>query len=95
MVYPKIEPYAQHQLPVSDLHTLHIEEYGNPEGLPAVHLHGGMQTIRSLIWFRRSCRRCVHQAQVAAPLLTTLSASTQRPTALFCKIFASRFPLPF
>lgn len=41
MVYPALQSYTQHQLAVSDLHTLHIEEYGNPKGLPVVHLHGG------------------------------------------------------
>lgn len=28
-------------LPVGDGHTLHVEEHGNPDGLPAVFLHGG------------------------------------------------------
>lgn len=28
-------------LPVSDLHTLAFAEYGNPQGAPAVYLHGG------------------------------------------------------
>jgi proline iminopeptidase len=39
--YPRIEPYAIHHLPVSDLHTLYIEEVGNPKGLPVIFLHGG------------------------------------------------------
>jgi len=40
-LYPEIEPYAQHRLKVDDLHELHIEECGNPNGLPVVFLHGG------------------------------------------------------
>ncbi len=28
-------------LPVSDLHSIYWEESGNPEGMPAVYLHGG------------------------------------------------------
>ena len=40
-LYPPIEPYRQGTLQVSDLHTLHFEESGNPQGKPVVVLHGG------------------------------------------------------
>lgn len=40
-LYPEIEPYRSHRLAVGDLHDLHVEECGNPEGLPVVFLHGG------------------------------------------------------
>lgn len=40
-LYPPIEPYRQGTLQVSDLHTLHFEESGNPQGKPAIVLHGG------------------------------------------------------
>lgn len=40
-LYPAIKPYAQHELKVSDLHTLYVEETGNPDGLPVVVLHSG------------------------------------------------------
>ncbi len=40
-LYPEIRPYRTQQLAVDDIHTLYIEEVGNPEGLPAVFLHGG------------------------------------------------------
>jgi proline iminopeptidase len=39
--YPEIEPYRTHRLRVDDIHELHIEECGNPDGLPVVFLHGG------------------------------------------------------
>lgn len=39
--YPEIEPFAVHQLSVSPLHTLYVEEVGNPRGLPVIYLHGG------------------------------------------------------
>ncbi|MEO0422217.1 MAG: prolyl aminopeptidase [Pseudomonadota bacterium] len=39
--YAEIEPYAVHALAVGDGHTLHVEEAGNPQGLPVVFLHGG------------------------------------------------------
>jgi proline iminopeptidase len=40
-LYPPIEPYAQHSLQVDHLHNLHVEECGNPDGLPILFLHGG------------------------------------------------------
>ncbi len=40
-LYPEIEPYRTHRLAVGDIHTLYIEECGNPDGLPVVFLHGG------------------------------------------------------
>lgn len=40
-LYPEIRPYAQHQLAVDARHTLYVEEVGNPEGIPALFLHGG------------------------------------------------------
>jgi proline iminopeptidase len=40
-LYPPLEPYAVHRLPVGDGHELHVEEAGNPEGTPVVFLHGG------------------------------------------------------
>ncbi|MCC6302278.1 MAG: prolyl aminopeptidase [Gammaproteobacteria bacterium] len=39
--YPAIKPYVTHSLQVDALHTLHVEECGNPEGLPVVFVHGG------------------------------------------------------
>ncbi|MBE5269416.1 prolyl aminopeptidase [Stenotrophomonas sp. B2] len=40
-LYPPITPYREHTLPVSTLHTLHVEECGTPGGIPVVYLHGG------------------------------------------------------
>ena len=40
-LYPPIEPYHQGKLKVSELHTIHYEESGNPEGKPVIFLHGG------------------------------------------------------
>ncbi len=40
-LYPVIEPYATRQLQVDQVHTLYLEESGNPNGIPAVFLHGG------------------------------------------------------
>ena len=41
VLYPDIRPYASHRLQVDGRHTLHVEECGNPSGLPILFLHGG------------------------------------------------------
>jgi len=41
MLFPAIQPDKTWHFPVSDTHTLYIEESGNPEGVPVVFLHGG------------------------------------------------------
>ncbi len=40
-LYSAIEPYNVSELAVSDLHTIVYEEVGNPNGRPALFLHGG------------------------------------------------------
>ena len=39
--YPPIEPYATGMLDVGDGHSIYWEASGNPDGKPAVTLHGG------------------------------------------------------
>lgn len=39
--YPEIAPYRTGRLRVSDLHEIYFEECGNPNGKPALVLHGG------------------------------------------------------
>jgi proline iminopeptidase len=40
-LFPEIQPYATHHLPVAAPHVLYVEECGNPDGLPVLFLHGG------------------------------------------------------
>jgi len=40
-LYPPIEPFDDGFLKVSDLHTVHYEQVGNPRGKKALFLHGG------------------------------------------------------
>lgn len=40
-LYPEIEPFRTINLAVDAVHTLYVEEVGNPDGLPALFLHGG------------------------------------------------------
>lgn len=39
--YPEIEPYRTHRIAVDAPHELYVEESGNPDGIPALFLHGG------------------------------------------------------
>ena len=40
-LYSDLKPFVTHSLRVDEIHTLHVEECGNPGGLPALFLHGG------------------------------------------------------
>ncbi|PHR55702.1 MAG: prolyl aminopeptidase [Robiginitomaculum sp.] len=40
-LFPPIAPYHVFSFEVSSLHTLYVEECGNPNGLPVIFLHGG------------------------------------------------------
>src|SRR6476646_967945 len=40
-LYPPIQPYRTGFLQVSNVHEIYYEESGNPQGKPAVFLHGG------------------------------------------------------
>ena len=40
-LYPEIEPYEEGMLDVGDGHKLAYDVSGNPDGIPAVFLHGG------------------------------------------------------
>ncbi|CAL9605215.1 Proline iminopeptidase [Streptomyces sp. enrichment culture] len=52
-VYPEIEPYDHGMLDVGDGNRIHWETCGNPEGKPAVVLHGGPGSGKS-----PALRRC-------------------------------------
>lgn len=41
MPYSPIDPYRTQRLRVSELHEIHVEECGNPRGIPAIFVHGG------------------------------------------------------
>lgn len=41
LLFPYIDPYVQHSLQVDNIHTLHLEECGNPQGIPILFIHGG------------------------------------------------------
>jgi len=41
VLYPDIKPYQEHKVAVDPPHVLHVEECGNPDGIPVLFLHGG------------------------------------------------------
>lgn len=41
ILYPEIKPYQTHAIAVDAVHTLYVEESGNPDGIPVVFVHGG------------------------------------------------------
>jgi proline iminopeptidase len=41
VLHPEIEPYRRDRLAVGSDHRIYFEESGNPEGFPALFLHGG------------------------------------------------------
>lgn len=40
-LFPEINCFAAHRLDVGDGHEIHIEEAGNPDGIPVLFVHGG------------------------------------------------------
>ena len=76
--YPEIDPYHEFQLEVSNLHTIWIEECGNPHGIPVVFLHGGPgagcepfqrrffdpELYRIILFDQRGCGRSIPHAEL-------------------------------
>ncbi len=40
-LYPHLEAYVNHTFEVESPHKLHVEECGNPSGIPVIFVHGG------------------------------------------------------
>lgn len=41
VLFPEITPYVQHSIKVDVPHVIHVEECGNPAGIPVLFVHGG------------------------------------------------------
>ncbi len=77
-LYPPIEPFNEFYLNVSDVHTIFVEESGNPKGKPVIFLHGGpgggIEPIyrqyfnpkkwRIIIFDQRGCGKSVPHAEL-------------------------------
>jgi len=91
-LYPPIEPYRQGRLDVGDGHEVYWELCGNPEGKPAVFLHGGPGAgcspdhrrlfdparYRVLLFDQRGCGRSTPHASTEANTTWHLVADIER-----------------
>ena len=91
-LYPPIEPYRAEYLPVSDRHTLYVEECGSPHGKPVVFLHGGPgggtqplyrqffdpQRWRIVLFDQRGCGRSQPHAELRENTTWDLVADIER-----------------
>src|SRR5579863_3050564 len=91
-LYPSLEPYAVHRLAVDAPHELYVEECGNPQGLPALFVHGGPgggcngdsrrffdpARYRIVLFDQRGCGRSKPHAELAANTSTHLVADMER-----------------
>ncbi len=90
--YPEIEPFNAGMLDVSDLHSLYFEESGNPDGKPAVFLHGGPgagsnpkhrrlwdpAAYRIIVFDQRGCGRSTPHAELRENTTWDLVADLER-----------------
>ena len=91
-LYPPIEPYRTGRLPVCGGHDLYYEESGNPDGKPAVFLHGGPggatnsmqrrffdpQAYRIVLFDQRGCGKSTPHASLDANTTWDLVADIER-----------------
>ena len=78
MLYKKINPFNTFYLKVSNLHTIFVEESGNPKGKPVIFLHGGPgggiepiyrqyfdpKVWRTIIFDQRGCGKSIPHAEL-------------------------------
>ncbi len=91
-LYPEIEPYRTGRLRVSDLHEIHFEECGNPDGKPALLVHGGPgggcnalmrryhdpERYRIILFDQRGCGRSTPHAELEGNTTWDLVADMER-----------------
>ncbi|ULQ48179.1 prolyl aminopeptidase [Flagellatimonas centrodinii] len=91
-LFPPIEAHATYQLPVSPLHTLYVEESGNPDGQPVIFVHGGPgggcepwyrqffdpRRYRIVLFDQRGCGRSTPHAELRENTTWDLVADMER-----------------
>lgn len=91
-LYPPIKPYTVHRLAVDEVHTLYIEECGNPQGLPVLFLHGGPgagcepmhrrffdpEVYRMILFDQRGCGQSIPHAELTNNTTWHLVADIER-----------------
>lgn len=90
--YPPIEPYNSGRLKVSKLHEIYYEECGNPDGKPALLVHGGPgggsnafmrrlhdpKSYRIILFDQRGCGRSTPHAELTDNTTWDLVADMER-----------------
>lgn len=91
-LYPSLEPYRSGTLDVGDGHSMYFEECGNPEGEPALLVHGGPgggtnptmrrfhdpNHYRIILFDQRGCGRSTPNASLDANTTWHLVADMER-----------------
>ncbi len=91
-LYPALEPYRTGMLDVGDGHTIYFEECGNPNGQPALLVHGGPgggsnptmrrfhdpNHYRIVLFDQRGCGRSTPNASLEANTTWHLVADMER-----------------
>lgn len=91
-LYPPIEPFDQRLIDTGEGHSIYVEQCGNPQGIPAVVLHGGPgggcspamrryfdpKTYRVVLFDQRGCGRSRPHASVEANTTWHLVADMER-----------------
>lgn len=92
VLYPEIQPYVAHSLAVDPPHVLHVEECGNPAGLPVLFVHGGPgagcedyhrrffdpERYRIVLFDQRGCGRSTPHASLENNTTQALVADIER-----------------
>lgn len=91
-LYPELHPYVQHSLATEPPHLLHIEECGNPGGIPVLFVHGGPgagcedyhrrffdpESYRIILFDQRGCGRSTPHAALEGNTTQALVEDIER-----------------
>ena len=95
-LYPALEPFASGMLDVGDGHQIYWETSGNPQGRPALFLHGGPgggcqsdhrrlfdpQTYMIVLFDQRGCGRSLPHSELQANTTQHLIDDIERLRAM-------------
>ncbi|MCW9089502.1 MAG: prolyl aminopeptidase [Gammaproteobacteria bacterium] len=91
-LYPEIQPYVSHTVAVELPHKLHVEECGNPKGIPVLFVHGGPgagcedyhrrffdpERYRIILFDQRGCGRSAPHAELEGNTTQALVADMEQ-----------------
>ena len=91
-LFADIEPFVSHSVSVDPPHVLHVEECGNPNGLPVLFVHGGPgagceayhrrffdpEVYRIILFDQRGCGRSTPHAELEGNTTAALVTDMER-----------------